>query len=102
MTRSYVCSAMFGVVLCGCEVVETSTTAQDLANEQGISMLGFQVDGATLGGEPLRHVRVSRGEVVAEREDASTLRGSALVGAHFDAQVRDITVSPARTELVEF
>lgn len=117
MTRSHVCWAILGMALCSCDVVETSTTEQDLANEQGISMqgismqgismqgmnlLGFRVDNATLSGEPLGNVRVQKGEVVADRSDGSTVRGTGLVGARFKAQVRDASVNPPRSALADF
>jgi hypothetical protein len=116
MRRSHVCCVILGMMLCACEVVETSATDQELAQEQGINMqginmqginmqgmnlLGFRLTSATMADETLQDVRVSRGEVIAER-GPQTLRGAALVGAHFPAEVRDTSVTPARTALVEF
>ncbi|HET7506430.1 MAG TPA: ADYC domain-containing protein [Kofleriaceae bacterium] len=81
------------------------TTMQGLnlqgASLAGMTMQGFRVDGATLSGEPLSQVRVERGELVAER-GPSTLRGTALVGAHLRAQVRNLDASPPATAQVEY
>jgi hypothetical protein len=70
-------------------------------NMQGMNMQGFRLDGVTLAGSSLSNVRVERGEVVAERGGV-TLRGTALVGAHFQAQVRNTSVDPPVAALVEF
>jgi ADYC domain len=109
MTRSPVWGAALGLALCACEVVETSTTEQAGMNMQGIqlqgmnmqgtelqgmAMLGYRLDGATLSGTALDNVRVERGEVVAERGGV-TLRGTALAGAHFLADVRDLVAAAA-------
>src|SRR4051794_20885923 len=55
---------------------------------QGMTMLGFQLDRATLNGAALTNLRVERGELVAERNQA-TLHGDDLVGAYLYAQVRN-------------
>jgi hypothetical protein len=68
---------------------------------QGMTMQGFLVGGATLAGAPLANVRVERGEVVAEQGGA-TLRGTALVGAHFLAQARNTAVSPPATAVIQY
>jgi ADYC domain/Pentapeptide repeats (8 copies) len=107
---------------CACEAAESASTDEQAtlrqqgsnlqgsnlqgsnlqgSNLQGMRMLGFQIDGATLGGRPLDSVRVEAGEIVAE-QDQVTLRGVALVGAHLQAQVRNLTVSPPATALVEY
>ncbi len=56
-------------------------------NMQGVNMQGFALDGITLNGD-LRHARVERGELVAERGKV-TLRGAALAGAKLLAQAID-------------
>ncbi|HEX2688332.1 MAG TPA: ADYC domain-containing protein [Kofleriaceae bacterium] len=71
------------------------------SNLQGMSMLGFQIDGATLGGVALVNLRIEGGEVVAEQNQV-TQRGTALIGAHLQAQVRNLNVSPPATTLVEY
>jgi hypothetical protein len=67
-------------------------------NMQGMNMQGFQLGGATLGGRDLVNVRVEAGEVVAER-DGVTLRGAALVGAHFVAHAASNDVPPVVAEV---
>jgi hypothetical protein len=68
---------------------------------QGMTMQGMRLDGATLGGDSLTNVRVEHGEVVAER-DGTTLRGTALVGAHFFADVHNTSVTPTATAKPEY
>jgi hypothetical protein len=68
---------------------------------QSMAMRGFQFAGATLGGGPLRNLRVEDGELVAE-QDQVALRGAALVGAHLYAQVGDPEADPPVTMLVEY
>src|SRR4051812_18150602 len=70
-------------------------------NLQGMTMQGILVAGATRAGGALDHVRVERGEVVAEQGRA-TLRGTALVGAHFQGQARNTAVSPPATAQLEY
>jgi hypothetical protein len=119
MSRLYVCATLcFGVAACG--IVDsdtpdtagtTGTTEQAVIQTQGIEMQGiemqgiemqgmnlvsFQVSGATLGASALQRIRVQKGEVVAER-NGDSVRGTALSGAHFIAQVRDLDTSPPRT-----
>jgi hypothetical protein len=104
------------MTLCACEVVQTSTTQQagsemqgsemqgsemQGSEMQGMEMQGMRFEGATLSGDALQHVRVERGEVVAER-GSTTLRGTALTGAQFFAQVRNIDVTPPATAVVEY
>jgi hypothetical protein len=116
MTKSHVCWAALGMALCACEVVQTSVTEQagmnmqgmnmqgmnmQGVNLQGMAMLGYRRNGATLAGAALDNVRVERGEVVAER-GSTTLRGAALVGAHFLAEVRNLQVTPPATAVVEY
>jgi hypothetical protein len=131
MTRPYICCLMLCAAVCACGVEtgavdetvveETSATKQAIKRDQGISMqgismqgismqgismqgmnlLGFLVTGATLGGEPLRNVRVERGEVVAER-GSTTLRGIALDEARFQAQVRNLKATPPVSALLDF
>ena len=107
MTHSNLQWVAFGFALCACGTVETPTamTVQPGINMQGINMQGmamhgFLVDGVTLDG-PLQNVRVERGEVVAER-GATTLRGTALVGAHLFAEVRNVTANPSLTYDAEY
>ena len=119
MTRFHICCATLGMTLWACGVepdsIPTSTAAQPGMSLQGMSlqgmslqgmslqgmnMQGILVDGATLSGAPLDNVRVQRGEVVAEQGGA-TLRGTALVGAHFQAQVSNPAVSPPATALIK-
>jgi hypothetical protein len=71
------------------------------ANLQGMNLQGILVAGATLADAPLYNVRVERGEVVAEQGGA-TLRGTALVGAHFLAQAHNTAVSPATTAVIQY
>jgi hypothetical protein len=116
MTRLNICIVTLGMALCACEAVETSTIEQPGINMQGINMQGINMQGinlqgmtmqgmslggATLSGDALGNVRVERGEVVAEAGSA-TLRGAALVGAHFLAQVRNLQVTPPATAVVEY
>src|SRR5689334_19882668 len=68
---------------------------------QGMSMLGFQFDGATLDGVALENVHVDKGELVAER-DGATLRGTQLIGAVLQAQVRNVYVNPAASALITY
>ncbi len=96
--------ATLGTALCACGVVDQQTAITEQAGEtnqgetlqgetlqgetlQGMSMRGIRLHGATLSGVALQHVRVERGEVVAER-GPDTLRGTALAGAVFRAEVR--------------
>jgi hypothetical protein len=71
------------------------------ANLQGMNLQGILVAGATLAGAPLDNVRVERGEVVAE-QGGVTLRGTALVGAQFHAQVRNAAVTPPATAQLDY
>ena len=127
MSRLHVC-AILCVAFSACGVVDdetsgatvttdtTDTTEQAVIQTQGIEMqgiemqgiemqgmnlVGFQVSGATLGSSALQRVRLQKGEVVAERSQSS-VRGTGLIGAHFMAQVRDISVSPPATATLEF
>src|SRR5262249_16521916 len=71
------------------------------ATLQGMNLQGILVAGATLADAPLDNVRVERGEVLAEQGGA-TLRGTALVGAHFLAQARNPSVSPPATAVIQY
>ena len=62
----------------------------------GMSLLAFQFDGATHGGEPLTNLRVENGELKAEK-DAVPLAGTGLQGAVLQGMARDITVSSELT-----
>ncbi len=56
-------------------------------NMQGVNMQGFALDGVTLG-SPLSNARIEKGELVAQR-GATTLRGTALAGAHLFGEFTD-------------
>jgi hypothetical protein len=122
MTSFYIHCATLGMALCACEVVETTSTTGQATTEtqgremqgremqgremqgtelQGMAMQGIRLDGATLSGAALQHVRVERGELVAER-GATTLRGASLVGAQLFAQLRNIEVTPPATAVVAY
>ena len=121
MMRFNIYSTALGMMLCACGVESSDPTPTRSTEQagmslqgmslqgmslqgmslQGMSMQGILVDGATLAGGALEHVRVERGEVVAEQGGA-TLRGTALVGAHFQAQVRSTAVSPPATAQLEY
>ena len=122
MMRFHICYATLGLTLCACAVdspsdpLPTSTsdqpgmtlqgmTLQGMTLQgmtlQGMNMQGILLGGATLSGDPLDHVRVERGEVVAER-GGTTLRGTALVGARFQAQVRNVAVTPPATTVIQY
>jgi ADYC domain/Pentapeptide repeats (8 copies) len=121
MTRFQICIATLGMMLWACGVESSITTPTGSieqqganlqganlqganlqgANLQGMNLQGILVAGATLADAPLDHVRVERGEVVAEQGGA-TLRGTALVGAHFQAQARNTAVSPPATAVIQY
>jgi hypothetical protein len=121
MTRLQIFSAALGMMLwaCGVDPSITNPTATieqqganlqganlqganlQGANLQGMNLQGILVAGATLADAPLDHVRVERGEVVAEQGGA-TLHGTALVGAHFWAQARNTAVSPPATAVIQY
>ena len=120
MTRFHIFSATLGLMLwaCGVESSSTSTSTTEQAgispqgispqgispqgiSPQGMTLQGFLVAGATLADAPLANVRVERGEVVAEQGGA-TLRGTALVGAHFQAQAHNAAASPPATAQLEY
>lgn len=88
----------FGSSLQGSSLQGSSLQGSSL---QGMSMMGFQINGATLGGAPLENLRVVGGALVAEQAQV-TKQGSALAGAHLQAQVRNLNVSPPATALVEY
>jgi hypothetical protein len=114
------CAAV-GIALCACDAVElptdeTSTTEQpgmtlqgmtlqgmtlQGMTLQGMTLQGMNLGGATLSGDALEHVRVERGEVVAER-GTTTLRGTALVGAHLRAQARNLATTPPTATSIEY
>jgi ADYC domain-containing protein len=121
MTRFQIFSVTLGVMLCAC-AVESSDPSPTAAVEQagvslqgvslqgvslqgvslqGMTLQGILVTGATLAGCPLDNVRVERGEVVAERAGV-TLRGAALAGAEFQAQLRNTKASPPATAVVRY
>lgn len=117
MTRfCIICVAALCASYCAPEVVETSTGDQAGTNQQGAqlqgtslqgttlqdtTMLGFQFDGATLGGGALVNLRVQQGELVAEQNQV-TLHGASLINTHLYAQVRNLGASPPVTALVEY
>src|SRR5258708_2818662 len=107
MIGSYVCWAALGIAVGACGVVETTSTAVQAGTElhgtelqgtelQGTELQGTRLDGATMSGVALQHLRVERGELVAERGQI-TLRGTALAGAHLLASVRNPTPPAAAT-----
>jgi hypothetical protein len=117
-SRFIICVAIICISFWACVVDEFEATTWEQAgsnmqgstmqgvsmqgsNMQGMRMQGFRIDGATLGGAALAHLRVQRGEVIAEQAGV-TRRGAALVGAHLKAQVRRTSVSPPVTELLEY
>jgi hypothetical protein len=59
------------------------------ASLANMSMQGIRFAGATLSGAPLSNVRIERGELVAD-SGSTTLRNTALSGAHVFAQVRNL------------
>ena len=105
--------AMFGVALSACGVVDTPTSSTEQAGTQmqgtemqgtemqGMAMQGIRIAGATLDGTPLTHVRVERGEVVAQ-QGSTTLRGKQLARARFLADMRNIKVTPPRSAVVQY
>jgi hypothetical protein len=110
--------SILGLALSACGAVDTPTsiaeqdgmtmqgmTMQGMTMQgmtmQGMTMQGMELGNATLSGNALQNVRVDKGEVVAER-GTTTLRGTALVGAHFWADVRNLAVSPPSTAVVEY
>jgi hypothetical protein len=118
MTKLDLCSAVLGIALAACNATGpvTSTKVQPGINMQGINMqginmqginmqgmtmYGFSVDNANLGGPPLSNVHVEAGEVVASI-GGHVVRGTDLVGAHFHAQVRDVSVNPPVTLDAEY
>jgi hypothetical protein len=123
MTRFRICSVTLGMMCaCGVESPGPAPTAPTATIEQqgvtlqgvtlqgvtlqgvtlqGMTLQGIMVSGATLADDPLGHVRVERGEVVAEQGGA-TLRGTALAGAQFQARVRDTSVNPPATAVIQY
>jgi hypothetical protein len=120
MTRHHIYAATLTTALAACSAIDTppSTSMTAQAGEtmqgetmqgetmqgetmQGMTMQGMAIAGATLSGSPLANVRVERGEVVAE-QGSTTLRGTALVGAHFNAQVQNSGVTPPAIAVVEY
>jgi hypothetical protein len=122
MTRFKICSVTLGMMLCACGVepsstsTSTSTTEQQAIGLQGIGLqgiglqgIGLQgmtlqgvlVAGATLADASLDHVRVERGEVVAER-GGTTLRGNGLRGAQFQALARSTPGNPPATAVIQY
>jgi hypothetical protein len=120
MTISHVYWVVICTALCACAVEDASTTTSTTEqagmnlqgmnlqgmnlqgmNLQGMTLLGYRVAGATLAGAALDQVRVERGEVVAERAGV-TLRGLALVGAHFYAEERNLAATPIASAAVEY
>jgi len=118
MMRISIFYVLLSVTVMACDAVEVEQTAavdQAFINNQGtalqglnlqgaslagMTMQGMLVTGATLSGVALNHVRVERGELVAER-GSTTVRGTALVGAHVRAQVHD-PAQPSRTAVVQY
>jgi hypothetical protein len=118
MSNYYFPGATLTMALCACVTAEPSLSIAEQAGMemqgmemqgmemqgmemQGMEMQGMQLGNATLSGVGLTNVRVERGELVAQR-GATTLRGTALVGAHLLAEVRDLDASPPRFGTVEY
>src|SRR5262249_8714085 len=118
MTLVDMCWVALGLALSACGAVETSTSTtmqpginmqginmqginMQGINMQGLTMHGFLVDGAKLNGAVLSNVHVEKGEVFADRGN-NTLHGTSLVGAHFFAEVRDVSVNPPVVSSVEY
>src|SRR6185503_16085009 len=115
--KQSVCCALLALTVAACGVVEatpfelTSTTEQSSVRKQGMQMQGMQMQGmqmqgmrlggVALGSETLSHVRVVKGELVAER-GSNTLRGTQLIGARLQAQVRNISVEPATSAVAQY
>jgi len=120
----YICVAVLCVSVWACVTAETEETAEveragtvtqgsnmqgsnmqgsnmQGSNMQGMSLEGFRLDSAMLGGAALSHLRVEKGELIAE-QDGATRRGASLIGAGLQAQVKDLTVSPAASSTVEY
>ena len=116
------CRALLAMTLVACGVDEatpvelTSTTEQFGVKKQGMQMQcmqmqcmqmqGMQMQGMRLGtvtmsGDALSNVRVVKGELFAER-GSTTLRGTQLRGARLQAQVRNVSVNPPTTAVVEY
>jgi hypothetical protein len=65
----------------------------------GMTLLGFQFAGATLGGSALDNLRIEHGELVAEQGGA-TRRGTALAGTRLIAQARNLALG--QTAAIEY
>ena len=85
------------VMLAACQLDEPATGTVE---QHGMNMQGMNMQGASLAGIDLANVRVEKGELVAD-ENGDTLRGTALVGAHFYAQVAS-AADPSVTAQVEY
>jgi len=116
ISRSIVSLLTLGLALAACEVVQTSQAEQPGITMQGITMQGitmqgitmqgmslhgFRLAGASLSGSGLHDVHVERGELVAAL-GSTTLRGTALIGAHLRAQVKQLGATPPSTAVAEF
>jgi hypothetical protein len=71
------------------------------AQLHGMTLVGFQFADATLNGAALSNVHIEKGELVAD-QNSVTLRGTDLESAHLIAQLRDGSVNPPATVLVEY
>jgi hypothetical protein len=67
----------------------------------GMTMSGFRFAGATLNGSALSNVHIASGELVAD-QNGSTLHGASLKDAHLYAEVRNLSVNPPTTTVVEY
>jgi hypothetical protein len=120
--KQSVCCVLVAVTLVACGLVEeppaelTSTTEQSSVKRQGMQMQGMQMQGmqmqgmqmqgmrldtATLSGDSLRRVRVVKGELFADR-GSNTLRGTQLIGARLQADVRNIAVNPPTSAVAQY
>jgi hypothetical protein len=68
---------------------------------QGMEMQGMRLEGVTMSGDTLRHVRVVKGELFADR-GSNTLRGTQLIGARLEAQVRNVSVNPPTSAVAQY
>jgi hypothetical protein len=114
-------SAILAFTLVACGAVETpaevtSTAEQFNVKRQGMEMQGMEMQGMemqgmemqgmrlgtmTMSSETLRNVRVVKGELIAER-GSNTLRGTELIGALLQAQVRNISVDPPTSAVAQY
>ncbi len=111
-----VCIAALSAFYCTHHSSELSPAEPDVtymqgSEVQGTSLFGFTAPvtttygflygSATLNNAALDNVHLEDGELVAEQNQVS-LHGDDLVGAHLYAQVRDTSVTPPASSVVEY